>query len=764
MRAIWILIVLALLVCQSTLLAQKASPSASPASTPVVTEAELKQKLADVRSRIAAIEGNAQTGTGEPAPSSDARLAEKYFLGQLVQTYERHLFDLQGIAEQNERKKQLEASIGKDEAPSNGPPYSLSLIDSLRDSIAALDLQEKGTVAARKFIDTELDAARTALKQADAEVRQATEKLESGGLPPEQQDQIKSARDLAQIKSAAAGAAILQFTDGQRLVDLSIANIQKRRELLNSQLARTVAHESFTQSDFDQVLARIKVERTAAEKANEQANEQLAEQARLLDEADAKLANAQKSGTSQNLDVLTETVSLRNQEAQTAKLIAQLQQGILDGIRESESMWTARFAKFKDRDLTELQKLEEGLSTAVANLLGQREYLSKMLELGRSQVAEKEIRLRELPPNSPLIPLNQEVIGSLKKSDDIAEGALSELGRRERLYRNWMAMIHSDGAGASFTSRVQAFLIAARQIFASIWNFELLTVADSYQADGQTIVTQRPITAGKIIQVILILGLGYVACKYLSLLMRKVATHRMRLHAEGAALLGKWVFSVGMLIVIIWGLVVVKIPFAAFAFMGGALAIGIGFGTQNLLKNLISGIMLLMERPMRIGDIIEVSGTRGRVSSIGIRSSVIRRADGIETLVPNSTFLENAVTNLTYTTKELRFSIEVTVSYESDPRIVSKLLVKIANDHGLVLKIPEPASSLIGFAEKGLVFSLSFWLDLGRADSTQVSSDLRYMILARLKESGIQLAYLPETSEIPSAPLVSDAKMEEGGN
>jgi potassium-dependent mechanosensitive channel len=219
-----------------------------------------------------------------------------------------------------------------------------------------------------------------------------------------------------------------------------------------------------------------------------------------------------------------------------------------------------------------------------------------------------------------------------------------------------------------------------------------------------------------------------------------------------------------MLIVIIWGLVVVKIPFAAFAFMGGALAIGIGFGTQNLLKNLISGIMLLMERPMRIGDIIEVSGTRGRVSSIGIRSSVIRRADGIETLVPNSTFLENAVTNLTYTTKELRFSIEVTVSYESDPRIVSKLLVKIANDHGLVLKIPEPASSLIGFAEKGLVFSLSFWLDLGRADSTQVSSDLRYMILARLKESGIQLAYLPETAEIPSAPLVSDAKMEEGGN
>src|SRR3981081_4522916 len=96
MRAIWILIVLALLVCQNTLLAQKASPSASPASTPVVTEAALKQKLADVRSRIAAIEGNAQTGTGEPPPGSDARLAEKYFLGQLVQTYERHLFDLQG--------------------------------------------------------------------------------------------------------------------------------------------------------------------------------------------------------------------------------------------------------------------------------------------------------------------------------------------------------------------------------------------------------------------------------------------------------------------------------------------------------------------------------------------------------------------------------------------------------------------------------------------------------------------------------------------
>ena len=123
-----------------------------------------------------------------------------------------------------------------------------------------------------------------------------------------------------------------------------------------------------------------------------------------------------------------------------------------------------------------------------------------------------------------------------------------------------------------------------------------------------------------------------------------------------------------------------------FAFLGGALAIGIGFGTQNLLKNLISGVMLLVERPLKVGDFVQVGGISGTVSSIGLRSSVVRAGDGIETLIPNSTFVESAVTNWTYSNRRIRRKIAIGVAYSDPPREVCNLLLAEAERHGVVLR------------------------------------------------------------------------------
>ena len=113
---------------------------------------------------------------------------------------------------------------------------------------------------------------------------------------------------------------------------------------------------------------------------------------------------------------------------------------------------------------------------------------------------------------------------------------------------------------------------------------------------------------------------------------------------------------------VVFSLTSVNIPLAAFAFAGGALAIGIGFGTQTLLKKFISGIILLFERPFRIGDVVDVQGKRGTVSSIGIRACVVHLWDGTEELIPNSALLENIVTNWTYSDRLVRFSIKVGVA------------------------------------------------------------------------------------------------------
>ena len=179
-----------------------------------------------------------------------------------------------------------------------------------------------------------------------------------------------------------------------------------------------------------------------------------------------------------------------------------------------------------------------------------------------------------------------------------------------------------------------------------------------------------------------------------------------------------------------------------FVLLSGALAIGVGFGTQNLLKNFISGVMLLVERPVKVGDIIELGATRGRVNSIGIRSSVIRSADGIETIVPNSALLENNVTNWTYSSPHVRFAIRVGVAYGTNTRDVGKLLLSAADEHGKILKDPEPVVHFEDFGENALIFSLNYWLEVRpEIDTRVIASDLRHMIDQRFGEAGIVLAF-----------------------
>ena len=134
----------------------------------------------------------------------------------------------------------------------------------------------------------------------------------------------------------------------------------------------------------------------------------------------------------------------------------------------------------------------------------------------------------------------------------------------------------------------------------------------------------------------------------------------------------------------------VKIPLTAFAFLGGALAIGIGFGTQTLFKNFISGLIVLAERKVRVGDILDVDGIAGTVTSIDTRSSTVRSFDGVEMILPNSILLENKVINWTHDTPTVRRVVKVGVAYGSPLRLVSTILAECAAEHGIIAKSPEP--------------------------------------------------------------------------
>jgi len=151
------------------------------------------------------------------------------------------------------------------------------------------------------------------------------------------------------------------------------------------------------------------------------------------------------------------------------------------------------------------------------------------------------------------------------------------------------------------------------------------------------------------------------------------------------------------------------IDMTKFALLAGALGVGIGFGLQNIVNNFISGLILIFERPIQIGDVVDVSGITGKVKRIGIRSSTIRTFTGSEVIVPNANLISNEVINWTLSDKLRRIEIKVGVEYGTDPKRVLDMLNQIAVGHDKILKDPEPFVLFLGFGDSSLDFELRFW-------------------------------------------------------
>ena len=262
----------------------------------------------------------------------------------------------------------------------------------------------------------------------------------------------------------------------------------------------------------------------------------------------------------------------------------------------------------------------------------------------------------------------------------------------------------------------------------------------------------------------LLIFVGYWLCLRLAQLARWVSVRVLRNTPAWGSIVYRWTLAFLVALLIIASLLAVQIPLTVFAFLGGALAIGIGFGAQNLLKNLMSGIMLLIEKPLRVGDLIEFGNIRGRVTNIGFRASIVRTADGFETHIPNSTFIENNVTNLTYSSTEMRQKISIGVAYGADPATVRKILLSVADDHAAVLRTPSPAAYFDEFGNDAQQFRLTYWIDAApELDTAAVATELRELIVARLAAAGIEIPFPQRTVHVDTPVIVEIAPARNAG-
>lgn len=175
--------------------------------------------------------------------------------------------------------------------------------------------------------------------------------------------------------------------------------------------------------------------------------------------------------------------------------------------------------------------------------------------------------------------------------------------------------------------------------------------------------------------------------------------------------------------------------------LAGTVGIGIGFGLQNIANNFISGLIILLERPIKIGDRIEVGSVEGDVIKIGARSTIVLTNDDIAIIVPNSKFITENVVNWSHTGARVRFRIPVSVAYGSDVRLVENLLLEVAKENPDVLDDPPPGVRLLAFGDSGLLFELRAWsASLAHRKGLLISA-LNYAIYEKFQRHGIEIPF-----------------------
>jgi small-conductance mechanosensitive channel len=210
-------------------------------------------------------------------------------------------------------------------------------------------------------------------------------------------------------------------------------------------------------------------------------------------------------------------------------------------------------------------------------------------------------------------------------------------------------------------------------------------------------------------------------------------------------------------IVLIVGIFIVLdnagIHLGALAVFAGAVGVGVGFGLQNIASNFISGLVILAERPITIGDRVEVAGIVGQVQHIRARSTVIVTNDNITMIVPNSKFIDSPVTNWTYGDPRVRFRIPIGVAYGSDIEKVRAALIAAGKENKHTLSDPEPSVFLEKFGESSIEFELVVWSSEMSYRPRRYRSEINFAIEKKLREAGVELAFPQRDLHIRSGVL-----------
>jgi small-conductance mechanosensitive channel len=271
-------------------------------------------------------------------------------------------------------------------------------------------------------------------------------------------------------------------------------------------------------------------------------------------------------------------------------------------------------------------------------------------------------------------------------------------------------------------------------------------------------VGKTDVSIALLIQFVVVVALVLLVARLVRHLLRtRILSHTkldVGLQYAIARITGYVVLVLGFIV----GLSTLGIDLTSLTVLAGALGVGIGFGLQTVVNNFVSGLILLAERTVQIGDRVEIGETAGRIMRIGARSTSVLTNDNIVMIIPNAEFVSGRVINWTQAgDQRVRIRVPVAVSYGSDPLAVRKILLEVADANNDTLKDPAPAAVFRGFGESSLDFELRVWTATMTHRPGVYSSDLYFAIWERFKQLGISIPF-PQRDLHIKEPLQVEVK------
>ncbi|EFC91408.1 MscS Mechanosensitive ion channel [Dethiosulfovibrio peptidovorans DSM 11002] len=604
------------------------------------------------------------------------------------------------------------------------PPYKLSFYDeylaNADDLSSKLETLEESIAREQKAIVS----ARSQLDEAGKDLRLAQSELDKAKGTEEENKKLWA------FQKAQVNEELWKVT--LAYLERNLENLRLQRDAARLRLGQAedvkkyiYSNVSFDEGDMKAGLARYEEGLKALQKKVEVLGKDIPKAEDAYAEAHAKLSAATGDKAVKEAQ---RVFSMAEIEREYLHLTMEQAQEMVGFLNEMKDIWMDRYDLLKpggasaDILLKQRDEVEQRIGRFEDVLISQQKYQAALH--ARSIALSGELDQAK----------DKVVVASLKRRSKILDDIMSQ-------NMNYMvSLITLDTMNKRLLEEIKSHIkeVAITEKVSSMWRARTAEILNTelWHMGGYAVRLREFVIA------LVVLSFGLMASRRIAKFIRKwLLIHSKRVDVTGVHAIERLIYYFLICGSFLIALKVVNVPLTAFAFLGGAVAIGIGFGAQNLFNNLISGFILMVQQPFKINDIVQVDDITATVLEIDSRSTKIRTFDNYDVLVPNSYFLDNRITNWTLSDKIIRGKLEIGVAYGTPARKVEEILLGLARDHQTVLPDPKPFVLFSEYADSSMNFVLYFWVNVKNGFPTGVASDMRYRIQEIFEKEGIEIPF-----------------------